>query len=57
MEIKITGFGYTWVEGDHPLWLILSTVGCFILFNVAALRLYGRYHPEKAKEEDVPKED
>ena len=45
MQIKISGFGYTWVEGDHhPLVVVLLPL--IVLRLVAfALRLYGRRHP------------
>lgn len=47
MELKITGFGYTWVDGDHPLWLLLSLVLAFCIINILLCRTYGRLYPEK----------
>ena len=48
MELRITAFGQTWVDSDHPLWLILSVAAAFIFANLALCRVWGKYHPEKS---------
>ena len=42
MQIKITGFGWTLVDGDHPLPLIVGVAAFIVLINVAACRVYGK---------------
>ena len=40
MQITLTGFGYTFVEGDHPVWLIASVAAGILLANVY---IFGKY--------------
>ena len=50
VEIKITGFGYTWVDSDHPLAVILGTCAGLLLFTVVVLRFLAPFFPEQAEQ-------
>ena len=43
MHIKITGFGYTWIEGDHSVPMIITVALLIVCINVVALRKWGSY--------------
>ena len=47
MKVRITGFGYTWIDDEHPLWQIVLVVLVIVLLNLLCCRIYGRYHPQK----------
>jgi hypothetical protein len=55
VDIKITGFGYTWVEGDHHPLAIAGVATAIVLINLVLCRTYGYYHPQEP--DDDAKED
>lgn len=57
MQIKLTGFGHTFVDGDHPLWAIIGCALAIVLLNLFFCRLYGYYHPEQPETEEPDKTD
>ena len=47
VELKITGFGFTWLDGDYPLAAIIGSFVAILLSFAFALRLIGsRMHIE-----------
>ena len=52
MQIKITGFGYSLVDGDHPLSLIIGAALLIVLLNVAACRMYGMVRGQREEEHE-----
>ena len=49
MQIRITGFGYTLVDGDHALVVIIGCTLAIVLVNLAACRLYGIKYGKEEK--------
>ena len=43
VELKVTGFGYTWLEGDYPLAAIAGSFVAVLLSFVLVLRLIGSH--------------
>jgi hypothetical protein len=56
VQIKITNFGYTLIDGDHSIWAITGISAITIIAMVLLCRLYGRLYPE-TREGDEEKAD
>jgi hypothetical protein len=52
VQIKITNFGYTLIDGDHSIWAITGISAITIIAMVLLCRLYGRLHPEMREGDD-----
>ena len=53
VELKVTGFGYTWLDGDYPIELV---VGCSIFVLLAPMlliRAYGAYNGMREPREAI----
>ena len=46
VQLRITGFGMTWVEGDYPITVLVATFVAILLSFVPLLRCIGRRMPE-----------
>ena len=54
VEFKVTGFGYTWLDGDYPLAAIAGSFVAILLSFVLVLRLIGsRVVTESTDEAEV----